>query len=146
MLEMWEVMKIVCLIVYLTLLSVLDLKYKKVPISISIIATITGAILVVVSKTSLMETVIALAPGVIVLLFAIITKQAIGYGDGLAILVMGFFVTCQGILISIFVAITISGIVALVMLLVFHKGKNTELAFIPFLLIGFIIERGIVCG
>lgn len=146
MLEMWEIIKIVCLTVYLTLLSLLDVKYKKVPVSISIIAIITGAILVVASKTSLIGTVIALAPGIIVLLFAIITKQAIGYGDALAILVMGFFVSCQSILISLFAAITISGIVALVMLLVFHKGKNTELAFIPFLLIGFIIEKGIVCG
>ncbi|MBQ1194289.1 MAG: prepilin peptidase [Lachnospiraceae bacterium] len=144
MLEMWEAIKIGSLIIYLALLSLFDIKDKRLPLSISAIAAVIGTLLVVVSHSSWQTVVIALVPGALILLIGKVSNQAIGYGDGLAILVMGLFVPCQSILISLLAATTMSGVVALILLIVFRKGKNTELAFIPFLFVGLIIEKGLI--
>ena len=72
-------------------------------------------------------------PGGILLLLSLITKESIGYGDGMTVIVLGlwtggwfaFHVFCIGILLA--------GICAVFYLI---KGKKDTIPLIPFLLIG----------
>lgn len=75
-----------------------------------------------------------LLPGVLVLLFAWVTKESIGYGDALVILSMGCFYALAEMMGIIMMAITFAGIAALVLLVVLHKNRKCELPFVPFLL------------
>ena len=72
-------------------------------------------------------------PGVMLLLLSIITKENIGYGDGLTVIVLGlwtgiwftFYVLCAGLMLS--------GVYAAIYLV---KKKGETIPLIPFLLIG----------
>ena len=85
--------------------------------------------------------VIHFLPGILVLATAWLTKETIGYGDGLVILCLGCFLTAGEILDVCMAAITLAGVVALVMLFVMRKSKKTPLPFIPFLFAGCVILK-----
>ena len=77
-----------------------------------------------------------LLPGIFLLILSKITREAIGYGDGLILLFIGLslgFWECIGIfftgLLGVFLA-------ALLILLFFGRKKGLEIPFIPFLLTG----------
>lgn len=77
-----------------------------------------------------------LLPGIFLLILSKITREAIGYGDGLILLFIGLslgFWECIGIfftgLLGVFLA-------ALLILLFFGRKKRLEIPFIPFLLTG----------
>lgn len=80
-------------------------------------------------------------PGILILIIAWLTKETIGYGDGLVILCLGCFLTAGEILDVCMAAITLAGVVALVMLLVMRKSKKAQLPFVPFLFAGCVILK-----
>lgn len=80
-------------------------------------------------------------PGIFTLFLAWLTKESIGYGDGLTILCLGCFLPGEQIAGLCMMAITVAGIVALFLLLVKHRGKKTQIPFVPFLLIGLVITE-----
>lgn len=77
-----------------------------------------------------------LLPGIFLLVLAKITREAVGYGDGLILLFIGLslgFWECIGIffigLLGVFLA-------AVLVALFFGRKKGMEIPFIPFLLTG----------
>lgn len=78
-------------------------------------------------------------PGILVLAVAWLTKETIGYGDGLVILCLGCFLTFDEIIDVCFAAVTLAGLVALILLLVMKKSKKMQLPFVPFLFAGCVI-------
>ena len=86
----------------------------------------------------------ALCPGIFLLLLAKITREAIGYGDGWILVMLGFFYKWEelcGILMGAFLLATI---VALFLLWVFRKQRTYEIPFVPFLTVALFMEE--LCG
>lgn len=145
MFEMWKSISDFAVIIFLGSLSICDIRSKKLPIYVFVVAGIAGIILAIINKDIFtVKFIINLLPGIAAMIICKITKEAIGYGDGLAILILGLFIPLSEMLSSFLIGISICGIVALVMVLFFHKKKNAEIAFIPFLMAGVILSGGVL--
>lgn len=149
--EREEVMQSVymALLVYLAIESHRDIKERE----ISVKNTIWFAIIAILQKAGMcifqsidmtagaavLSLLMALLPGVLLLLLSRITRQAIGYGDGLLLLVCGLylggkeagvlFVTGLLILFPISLGLLISG----------HAKRKTQLPFAPCLLAAYLL-------
>ena len=119
---------------FLAVLAAQDLKEKKVSTYKLLISAVLAIFYWVFTKQfSWPEILGCIVPGSMLLLLSLITKESIGYGDGMTVLVLGlwtggwfaFYVFCIGTLLS--------GICAIVYLI---RGKKDTIPLIPFLLVG----------
>lgn len=86
------------------------------------------------------QVVLRFLPGLASLGLGWLTKEGIGYGDGLMLLCLGCFLSLPQLLNVCLTALTLAGLAAILLLLVFHKGRKEELPFVPFLLAGYGIS------
>lgn len=78
----------------------------------------------------------SLLPGTLFLLLSFLTREKVGYGDGLLLLVLGLFVGFRSCLIDVCIGLICASAFALI-LIVFRKAqRNSEIPFVPFLAIG----------
>lgn len=139
----------ICLIIILGVICVFDIKRKKIPVYMLIILAAVGIISnFTVGEFDIEKRIIAMLPGMILLIVSMITKQQIGYGDGMIILIMGLYIDIDDILSIVLSSFLLSSIAAIILMTVFKKKKNFEMAFSPFLLIGYGLVKGVyfICG
>ena len=110
-----------------------DIKDKEIPVLVNLLGGIGGIVLSLLQRRSLKEVLLALVPSLVCLLISFLTREAIGYGDGLLLSVVGMFVSYEVVLEIVFLAISFAGILALFLLVVCHKRGKEKLAFVPFL-------------
>lgn len=130
-------------------ICVFDIKRKKIPVYMLIILAAAGIISnFTVGEFDIEKRIIAMLPGMILLIVSMITKQQIGYGDGMIILIMGLYIDIDDILSIVLSSFLLSSIAAIILMTVFKKKKNFEMAFSPFLLIGYGLVKGVyfICG
>ena len=65
------------------------------------------------------------------------TKEVIGYGDGVIFVVMGTYMSASKLISIGMLAFGLAGIVALILLVVFHKKGKDQIPFIPFLAVAY---------
>lgn len=139
----------ICLIIILGVICVFDIKRKKIPVYMLIVLAAAGIISnFTIGEFDIEKRIIAMLPGMILLIVSMITKQQIGYGDGLIILIMGLYIDIDDILSIVLSSFLLSSIAAIILMTVFKKKKNFEMAFSPFLLIGYGLVKGVyfICG
>ena len=139
----------ICLIIIWGVICVFDIKRKKIPVYMLIILAAAGIISnFTVGEFDIEKRIIAMLPGMILLIVSMITKQQIGYGDGMIILIMGLYIDIDDILSIVLSSFLLSSIAAIILMTVFKKKKNFEMAFSPFLLIGYGLVKGVyfICG
>ena len=139
----------ICLIIILGVICVFDIKRKKIPVYMLIILAAAGIISnFTVGEFDIEKRIIAMLPGMILLIVSMITKQQIGYGYGMIILIMGLYIDIDDILSIVLSSFLLSSIAAIILMTVFKKKKNFEMAFSPFLLIGYGLVKGVyfICG
>ena len=115
-----------------------DLRKKQVSLlPLILMAAVGGGLSIASGDWKDWTVVLRFLPGSVILLFAWLTKESIGYGDALVLLCMGCFLSVVQFLNVCMCALTLSGVWALFLLLVRKKSRKTEIAFIPFLLVGY---------
>lgn len=124
----------------------IDLKYREIPLWISLLGAGIGMAFCIEEERTIVSIFLACIPGIIVLVFSKFTKEVIGYGDGILLLVMGTYLPIEKLLSIGMLAFTIAGIVALVLLVIFRKKGSYEIPFIPFLSLAYIMEYFISLG
>ncbi len=139
-------MKELVLGIWLGIQGCVDFKYKEIPLWFSIFGAIIGIVFCVVEERELGSVVLSCVPGVAALVFSKLTKEVIGYGDGIVLIVMGIFLSLEHLLSIVMAAFSIAGIVALVLLVIFRKKGNHRIPFIPFLSLAYGIECLIKLG
>ncbi len=75
-------------------------------------------------------------PGLIFLGLGKISRESIGYGDGFVILCLGSYLTVTQLLGACMTAVTLAGVAALFLMILLHRGRRTQIPFVPFLFIG----------
>ena len=124
----------------LTVQSVYDIRYKRLPLWITILGMAVGGAFRILQGNHWTLLLFGLIPGSLCLLFAKISKEAMGYGDGLIICMMGVSLSMQHLIGSCLIGFVLAGVVALI-LLVFGKRKGKqEIPLVPFLLVGYLLE------
>lgn len=79
------------------------------------------------------EIVCCILPGGILLLVSLLTKESIGYGDGVAVMVLGLWTGAWFTAGVLCVAVILAGLFGIGYLVM---GKRDAIPFIPFLLVG----------
>ena len=116
----------------------IDWKWKEIPLWLSLVGIAGGIVFCIQEERAWTSVLIACIPGGISLLFSRFTGEVIGYGDGILFLMLAFYLSLEEILSVGMVAFSIAGVVALVLLLVFHKKGKERIAFIPFLSLAYV--------
>ena len=129
-----EAIRMVALGVGLGISAIQDLCTKKLS-SLPILLTGLAGIVLAAAGGELKDWhfIFRFIPGFLVLLVAWWTSEGIGYGDAWVILELGCFLPAEETLSVCMAAITIAGFVALFLIVVWHKGKKTQMPFVPFL-------------
>lgn len=121
-------------LLFLAALAPQDIKEKK----ISVYKLIVSAMMAIIYWTfkgqlnwqGILESMV---PGIMLLLLSVITKENIGYGDGLTVAVLGLWMGGLFTLYVLCVGLILSGVCAVIYLI---KRKRERIPLIPFLLIG----------
>lgn len=117
--------------------SVFDLNDKKIPSIVTILGAVIGVVCLGYGERTTFEIVLALLPGMLCILYAKLSQEALGYGDACFICVMGLFYSFEELFGILLTAFGVAGIAALVLCVVFHKSRGYEMAFFPFLFLGY---------
>ena len=128
---MWTVSRIVAMVI-LTGLSFMDYKIRKVPRDVLLLC-MAGTVLYQ-AVTQNIDWMVSLGGGLIGMIFigiSKITREAIGYGDSLAILILGIYL--EVLATSFFIL----GILALGCVTLRRK-KSLAFPFYPFMTVGYL--------
>lgn len=121
-------------LLFLAGLSAGDIREKKIPVySVAFFAVSAVLYRIVTGQFSWDELKWGMAPGWILLLLAFLTKESIGYGDGMMVLALGLWTGGWFALAVMCIGIMLSGVWGMVC--IFRK-KAEPIPFVPFLLLG----------
>lgn len=121
-------------LLFLAGLSAGDVREKKIPIYKVIFFAIFAILYrMITGQFSWDEVRWGIFPGCVLLLLAFLTKENIGYGDGITVLALGLWTGGWFTLAVVCIGIMLSGVWG--MACIFRK-KTEPIPFIPFLLLG----------
>lgn len=117
--------------------AIVDVKTNKVYQNICIINYLIALIAkVIFSKFHFQSLVISLCMCAILFLIAVLTKQAIGYGDVFVILTLTGILNVKSTVEIFFFALLVCCVFSIVILLTRKGSMKSTLPFVPFLLAG----------
>ena len=125
---------------FLLIQSIFDIKSKRLPVWVTVTGGAVGIAFWAIEGDFRMAQLWGLLPGIICLLFARVSKEAMGYGDGLFICMMGIYLGVDKLISICLCALFLAGIVALILLVSGKRNGKQEIPFIPFLLLSFLFE------
>lgn len=133
-----EIFAGICLLIQ----SMWDIRTKELPLWISAVLGCCGFVYSLCTQRMGWEMVYALLPGLFCLFLGFVTRQAVGYGDGILLCALGVFYTCEELMQICTIAIVAAGFAGLILLVVFQKSGKYEIPFVPFLFLGWCICFG----
>ncbi len=139
--NVWRIIKITEIVIFLAVCSVQDIKEKK--LSVRMLAGFS--ILFFISSLFpenilLQQRACNMLPGAIALLIAFLTREQIGYGDGVCMLILGNIVSYSMLLGAIMGGLILLCCCSVVLLVRKKAAWKTTLPFLPFLMIGMVIQ------
>ena len=130
----------ICLLVLMLICSVVDIRTKEIPLwEIAICAVLSTAKVVLDlrgGEADIAGIIFSLLPGAFLLVLSFITKEGIGYGDGLMVLLMGPALGAEGLILGMLIAFFASSFFSAILLIIKKVKKNYRIPFIPFMTIG----------
>lgn len=127
-------------LVLLCICSVFDIRKKELPLMILITGFLAalGTNMWYIYKG--LETVSGIAesslPGMLFLLLSFCTREKVGYGDGLMLIILGLFLGFFRCFLILCIGLIFLSVLALILLIFRKAGRNSRLPLIPFLTIG----------
>lgn len=134
----------IVLFIFLIAGTILDLKKRSVPVILIIIfgglalplSCISGQI----KNGAIWDELFGLLLGVVFIGISLISEGKLGMGDSLVILICGIYLGGHRSSLIVLYAMIASSLISFFMIVVKKRSGKTEIAFIPFLLSGFIIQ------
>ena len=130
-------MKEIVLGIWLLIQAGVDFRHKEISVKLSLVGIVMGLVFCVFEKRGLPSLLIALLPGLFSLGFSWMTKEVIGYGDGIVFLTMGTYLPISRVIGISLAAFFIAGVVAIILLTIFHKKGRYRMPFVPFLTLAY---------
>ncbi|WP_455721519.1 prepilin peptidase [Agathobacter sp.] len=125
------------LVILLGIISIIDTATQKIPVVVLIFMAGVGIVCAVTDGKALSSVAIAVIPGIVLFAAAFMTKQQIGYGDAVVIILMGLFVTADVICSALIMGLSIAGVISVLMIAFKKSDLKKQIAFTPFLLLGY---------
>lgn len=121
-------------LLFLAVLSVEDIKEKTLSLRNLIIFGLLGlGYFLLYTEPDISAFFGRVFPGILLLMLARLTKESIGYGDGLVVMDLGLWIGERPTLYVLWVAASAAGIWGIVQLI---RKKKETIPFVPFLLFG----------
>lgn len=131
-----------CFFLYLLLLSIWDMRERRVPILLLTLGSVISAVVVVcggiTGKIIWLQPIIGALPGVLLLVIAALSGKA-GYADGIVLLWIGMVWNYKEGLAVLGISLFMISFVSVVLLLLHKVKKHTRIPYIPFLAAAFFI-------
>ena len=116
-----------------------DIRKKEISLAVIIICGCLSLISTGIKMfmgESLVAPLTALLPGVLLLVTGRITREGVGYGDGLLLMAIGPVFGLEHIVFGCFAGLFVSSIISIFILISKKGNRKTKLAFVPFLAMG----------
>nr|WP_297766888.1 prepilin peptidase [uncultured Butyrivibrio sp.] len=84
----------------------------------------------------LLDSFLSLLPGAIMLIIGRITKEEVGYGDGLMLMTIGPVFGLEHVMLGCFTGLFAISILSIFILVCRKGNRKTKIAFVPFLTLG----------
>lgn len=127
-------------ILFLGICAVFDIRKKEIPLILiilgGILATVMSVLRISGGEISVAGMGSSLLPGLFFLFVSFCTKEKVGYGDGLILLISGLILGFYQCFIGMCAGLLFSSFFALALLFMHKAGKDSGLPFVPFLTIG----------
>lgn len=139
--EMCEVMRKVSLLGGLFWIAWIDYKTQLIKAGWLLLLSVIGVICAFLQGNVLADKGVfaGILIGVALLIFARISRESIGFGDGWLFVVTGVYLNLWENLVLLFGSMVLAGVFATVCLVLKKKNKDDRLALAPFVLTGYVV-------
>lgn len=125
---------------YLGILSVLDIRTRKIPRWLLILGMSGTILLKSISKNSSIVLVVSgVAIGFLFCMISKVSKETLGMGDSYLITILGAFVGGWNLLYILAYAFLFSACYSVIVLLFHRFNRKIQIPFIPFLMVAYIL-------
>ena len=139
MTDLLSVISETVLLMFLFAAALIDLRTGRLSLWFLVSGVAAGLLLLFLpARFSIKGFLFAMIPGTALFLIALITKQAVGYGDCALLLITGIFLGLELTMLLFLISLLFAGGFSILLLVLQKKGRKGELAFAPFLLAGYV--------
>lgn len=139
--RMYSLMERTMLLAVLGMAAYRDWREKNIYLYMPIMAGIVGLILhLIYREHTLMELLLGAGLGGIMILIALVSRESIGIGDGVMLMVSGIFLGIWKNLELLLTALVLVGVAALFLIVVKKKRRDYRVPFLPFLLVAYLFQ------
>lgn len=137
--EVWQcAVREGCSMTVLLWLALTDKKHLEIKRSVLLVAAVILLIAGSLTSKGVGSRLGGAAFGVVILLFCRFSEEALGFADGIIILVCGIAFGLQETVTLCFFSAVYAGIYSAVLLLMHRVGRKSRIPFLPFLLLGYV--------
>lgn len=134
---MWKGVKIAGMFLFLAICSIQDIKEKRVSVKVFVLSGILFLIMsLLFDKISIEQRMYNMLPGMIAFLLAFLTKEQIGYGDALCLIVLGNIMCSDVLWGAVLGGLMLLSMCSILLLAGKKVNRKTTLPFLPFLSAG----------
>lgn len=129
-------------LVFLFVGALWDAKKKAVPIIFLLIwgmVSVIYFILEIFNGQNILGMLVGIIPGVVALVLSVISREQIGFGDGLILLCVGCIQDIKEVLCMLFFSFVFLTITLMFLLVIRRVGRASRVPFVPFMFIGQLI-------
>lgn len=128
--------------IFLMLNTGWDIRKRKVLLGSIVSFGILGMIhLFFVEKEMVFLVLCGVLPGMFLILCSYVTRQSVGYGDGLIVLVCGLYLGLWQTFAMVFYGLLFCSAVSVFLLLLRKRTYKTGVPFVPYLLAGYVCTQ-----
>lgn len=123
----------------LLMCSYTDIREKKVSIWIIIAGVQAVLVLNIIARDiTMVNALLGATIGILLIGVSKLTKNAIGTGDAMLIIMIGLAIGMFHTLLALFYALLITAVVSAILLILRKIKKDSQMPFVPFILLGYL--------
>lgn len=131
--------KVTILLLYLLILSVYDIRSRRVPVLLLIIGCV-GVLMnfvceLIAGQQTLLQPILGMIPGILFLVIAWLSGKA-GYADGIILIWIGILCGYRDSLLVFGAGLMMASTISIILLMLQKVNRQTRIPFIPFLAAG----------
>ena len=127
-------------LIFLSICTIFDIRKKEIPLILegAGMAAAVGYTIWRIGNESIFaaQILLSLLPGLFFLLVSWCTKEKVGYGDGILLLITGLMVGFNQCLTGLCISLFLSAFFGVLLLFLHKAEKNSRIPFVPFLTMG----------
>ncbi|RYD04340.1 hypothetical protein N752_13280 [Desulforamulus aquiferis] len=137
----WETLAMLVFFSMLLVVTVIDLYHQIIPNRVLLVSGVLGLPLIYLQSLEILKTgtIGFFVAGALLFIIALVSKGGMGGGDIKLAAVMGMFLGLKLVMVALFLAFLIGGIIGIILLATGQRGRKDPIPFGPFLALGSLI-------